>query len=147
MFKSCFLGLFGFLTEGEESLGVVSWGGGLVGGGVSVSLSWLWWVDWGSLVGDISNESVDVVSGVLGGLDSAVGESDHEASSNNTVGVLGLGLLEVGLAVVIGDSVLISERLGWELLLLVWSWLVSWRSISVVGSDVGHEGSGDDDLK
>ena len=82
----------------KERLGA----GGLVsGGGVAVSTGGLRGVDGGALVGDIGDESVDVVSGVLGGLDPAVGESDHEASGNNTVGILCLGLLEVGLAVVV----------------------------------------------
>merc|ERR1711862_787290 len=86
--------------------------GGLVGGGgVAVSLLGLRGVDRGSLVGDISDESVVVVSGVGGGLDSAVGKSDHEASDNLALSILALGLLEVGLAVVISDSVLIGERL------------------------------------
>ena len=132
---------------------MVSWGrGSLVSWGrlVSVSLLGLWWVDWGSLVGHISNKSVDVVSGVLGGLDSAVRESNGEASGDNTVGILGLCLLEVGLAVVISNSVLIGEWLRGELLLLVDSRLVvswSWGSIGVVGNSDGHEGGGDDTLQ
>ena len=126
--------------------------GSLVCGGrlVSVSLLGLWWVDWGSLVGHIGDKSVDVVSGVLGGLDSAVRESNGEASGDNTVGILGLGLLEVGLAVVISNSVLVGEWLRGELLLLVDSGLVvswGWWSIGVVGNSDGHEGSGDDTLK
>ena len=124
---------------------MVSWGWGLVSGGVSVSLLGLWWVDWGSLVGHISNKSVDVVSGVLGGLDSAVRESDHEGTSNNTISILGLCLLEVGLAVVISDSVLISIRLGWELLLSIGSWgAIGWGSS---GESCGHEGRGNEDLQ
>merc|ERR1719442_239318 len=86
--------------------------GGLVGGGgMAVSSGGVRGVDGGALVGDVGDESVDVVSGVGGGLDPAVGESDHEASGNNTVGVLGLGLLEVGLAVVVGVG-LRGELLG-----------------------------------
>ena len=152
-------GLHWFLNRREGGrLGVVSGGWGLVGGGVSVSLLWLWWVDWGSLVGDISDESVDVVSGVGGGLDSAVGKSDHERSGDDTVSVLGLGLLEVGFAVVISNSVLVGEWLRGEFLLLVWgglvvsgSWSVSWGGgVSwswAVSSGEGHEGGGEDNLK
>ena len=72
------------------NLSVVSWGrGGLVGGGrVSVSLLGLWGVDGGALVGDISDESVDVISGVGGGLDSAIRKSNHEATSDNAIAIL-----------------------------------------------------------
>ena len=107
---------------------------------MAVSLLGLRGVDGGSLVGDISDESVLVISSVGGGLDSAVRKSNHEATGDNTSGVLGLGLLEVGLAVVISHSVLVGERLGGELLLLVnWSSVVSWgRSVSWGG--VSHHG-------
>merc|ERR1719293_292900 len=139
-------GLHWFLNRREGGrLGVVSGGWGLVGGGVSVSLLWLWWVDWGSLVGDISDESVDVVSGVLGGLDSAVGKSDHEATSNDTVGILSLGLLEVGLAVVISNSVLVGVWLRGELLLGVWGGgaIGGWSS----SESCGDESGGNEDLE
>ena len=123
---------------------MVSWGGGLVGWGVSVSLLWLWWVDWGSLVCDISDESVDVVSGVGGGLDSAVGKSNHEATGNDTVGILCFCLLEVGLAVVISDSVLISVWLRGELLLNIWGGgaIGGWSS----SESCGDESGGNEDL-
>jgi len=132
-------------------LGVVSWGWGLVGWGMSVSLLGLWWVDWGSLIGDISDESVGVVSGVGGGLDSAVGEGDHEASGDDTVGILCLGLLEVGLAVVISNSVFVGEWLRGELLWDIWGWFViSWGwgigHWDLVGSDDSEEGSGGKNL-
>merc|ERR1739838_1016108 len=79
--------------------------GGLVDrGGVSVSSCGLWGVDWGSLVGDLSNESVVVVGGVGGGLDTTIGKSDGERSSNLALSVLGLGLLEVSLRVVVSDT-------------------------------------------
>ena len=121
-------------------------GGGLVGGGgMSVSLLGLWGVDWGALVGDISDESVDVVSGVSGGLDSAVGKSNHEATGNETVGILCFCLLEVGLAVVISHSVLVSVRLGGELLWGIRSrGSISGRSSS---ESCGDESGGDEDLK
>ena len=131
---------------------MVSWGWGLVSWGMSVSLLGLWWVDWGSLVGDIGDESVDVVSGVSGGLDSAVGKGNHVASGDNTVAILGLRLLEVGLAVVISNSVFVGEWLRGELLLDVWGWFViSWGwgigNWDLVGSDDGEEGSGSKNLK
>ena len=115
------------------------------GGGVAVSTGGLRGVDGGALVGDVGDESVDVVSGVLGGLDSAVGESDHEASGNNTVGILGLGLLEVGLAVVISDSVLISVWLRGELLLNIWGGGAIGGGSS--SESCGDEGGGKDDLQ
>ena len=127
-------------------------GGGLVGGGgMSVSLLGLWGVDWGALVGDISDESVDVISGVGGGLDPAVGESDHEASGDNTSGVLGLGLLEVGLAVVVSHAVLVGEGLRGELLGDIGGGLVVGGGRGVgrgaVSGDEGDEGSGDNNLQ
>ena len=122
----------------KERLGA----GGLVsGGGVAVSTGGLRGVDGGALVGDIGDESVDVVSGVLGGLDSAVGESDHEASGNNTVGILCLGLLEVGLAVVVSDAVLVGERLGGELLDNMGGGSVALRG------DTRHKSEGGDKLQ
>ena len=124
---------------------MVSWGWGLVSWGMSVSLLGLWWVDWGSLVGDIGDESVDVVSGVSGGLDSAVGKGNHVASGDNTVAILGLRLLEVGLAVVISNSVFVGIWLRGELLLDVWGrGTISWGSS---GESCGHKGGGDEDLQ
>merc|ERR1739844_647414 len=84
--------------------GLVGRGGSRGRGNVAVSLLGLRGVDGGSLVCDISDESNVVVSGVGGGLDSAVGKSNHEATSDNTIAILALGLLEVGLAVVISNS-------------------------------------------
>ena len=118
---------------------------------MAVSLLGLWGVDGGSLVGDISDESVDMVSSVGGGLDSAIGKSNHEATGNKTVGILCFCLLEVGLAVVISHSVLVGERLGGELILLVswssvvsWSWSVSWGAVS---DHSGEESGGNEELQ
>ena len=55
---------------------------------VSVSLLGLWGVDGGTLVGDISDESVGVVGGVGGGLDPAVRKSNHEAASDDSIAIL-----------------------------------------------------------
>ena len=145
------------LVSGSGGRGI-SRGGLVGGGGVAVSLLGLRGVDGGSLVGDISDESVVVVSGVGGGLDSAVGKSNCEASTDNAVAILALSLLEVGLAVVISDSVLIGERLRGELLLLVGSRLVIGRGRGVsrgggvghgdlVGDGDSHEGSGESNLQ
>ena len=112
---------------------------------MAVSLLGLRGVDGGSLVGDISDESVLVISSVGGGLDSAVRKSNHEATGNDTVGILCFCLLEVGLAVVISHSVLVSVRLGGELLRHVGSGgSVCGRSGS---KSCGDEGGGNEDLK
>ena len=88
---------------------------------MAVSLVTLRGVEGGSLVCDISDESVDMVSVVGGGLDFAIGKGNHVGTSTDTVGILCFCLLEVGLAVVISNSVLISRGLRGELLLLVGS--------------------------
>ena len=119
-------------------LSVVSGGGLVSGGGVAVSLLGLRGVDGGSLVCDISDKSVDMVSGVGGGLDSAVRKSNHEATGNDTVGILCFCLLEVGLAVVISNSVFISIRLRGELLLLVT------HNRGAIGGGAGSESCGED---
>ena len=114
---------------------------------MAVSLSRLGRVDWGALVADLGDEAVDVVSGVLGGLDPAVGQGDHIAAGNNAVSVLSLCLLEVGLAVVVVDSILIGKRLGGELLdLLVDCW--RWGTIGVGALCEGnsHQGRGKGNL-
>merc|ERR1740128_195467 len=132
--------------KGMKNLSVVGGGRGVLGGGsMAVSTSGLRGVDGGTLVGDISDESVVVVSGVGGGLDPAVGKGNDELSLDNSVGILGLGLLEVSLAVVIVDSVLVGEGLGSQLLLLVGAGGSVRRGSGGVGS--GHEGRGEDNLK
>ena len=62
-------------------------------------------------VGNLGHESIRVVGRVGGRLDSAVGKGDCEGASNVAGSVLGLGLPEVGLAVVVGDAVLVGVRL------------------------------------
>ena len=119
--------------------------GRLVGrGSVSVSSSGLWGVDSGTFIGDLSNESVLVVSGVGGGLDTAIRKSNHEATLDNTGGILSFCLLEVSLAVVIVDSILISKWLRGELLWGIWGrGSIGWGSSSESG---GHEGRSENDL-
>ena len=73
-------------------------------------------VDGLSGVGHLGDEAVGVVGGVGGGLDPAVGQGDGEGTANVASSILGLGLPEVGLAVVVGDTVLVGEGLGGELL-------------------------------
>merc|ERR1719145_155514 len=99
--------------------GFVDWGSFVNWSSMSVSLLGLWGVDRGTLIGNLSNESIVVVSSVGGGLDSAIRKSNHERSSNFAFSILSFGLLEVVLGVVINDSVFISEWLRGELLLLI----------------------------
>merc|ERR1719273_2861311 len=56
-------------------------------------------------VGDGGDVAGDVVGGVAHGLDPAVGKVDRVGSLNNTGTIVGLGVLEVSLAVVISDGV------------------------------------------
>ena len=111
---------------------------------MAVSLLGLWGVDWGALVGDISDESVVVIGGVGGGLDSAVRKGNGERSSYVSISVLGFSLLEVGLGVVISNAVFIGERLRGEFLNR--GGAISYGS-SRDGSSHSDESRGEDDLK
>ena len=113
-------------------------------GGVSVSSLGCRGVDRGTLIGDLGDETVDMVSGVGGGLDSAVGKGDGERSSYVTVGVLGFSLLEVGLGVVISNAIFIGERLRGEFLNR--GGAISY-GCSRDGSGHSDESRGEDDLK
>ena len=83
--------------------------------------SWSIWlglrVDGGALVGDLRHIAVDVVGSVLHVLDPAVREGDGVRAGHNTVGIAGLSSVEVGLGVVVGNSVGVGVGL-WELLLV-----------------------------
>ena len=132
---------FGFFIRMYQVL-TTGW---LVGRGrVSVSTGGLWGVDWGTFIGDISKESVLVVSGVCGGLDTAIRKSNHEATLDNTSSILSFCLLEVNLAVVIVDSVLVSKWLRGEFLWGIWGrGSIGWGASSESG---GHEGRSENDL-
>merc|ERR1719234_2711919 len=56
-------------------------------------------------VGDLSNVAGQVVGVVGDGLDPAVGKVDGVRSGNSAGSIVGLGLLEVGLGVVVGHGV------------------------------------------
>ena len=118
-------------------------GGGL---GVAVTSSGLRGVDGGTLIGDLSDETVVVVGGVGGGLDSAVGKGNGEGTGYVSVGVLGFSLLEVGLAVVISNSVFVGERLGGQLLLMVGSGRAIGGGTGGNGDGGGHKSRGEDNL-
>ena len=72
-----------------------------LGGDIGLGLG----VDRGALVGDLGDVAVDVVGGVLHVLDPAVGKGDRVRSRDNTVGIAGLSSVEVGLGVVVGNTV------------------------------------------
>merc|ERR1711872_129995 len=119
-------------------------------GSVSISFLRLKWVDRGSLIGNLSNKPIVVVSSVGGGLDSSVRESNGERSSNFSLSILSLGLLEVVLRVVISYSIFIGKWLRGELLLLVdrgrvvgGRGAIGWGAVS---KSCGKEGRGNDEL-
>ena len=72
-----------------------------LGGDIGLGLG----VDRGALVGDLGDVAVDVVGSVLHVLDPAVGKGDRVRSRDNTVGIAGLSSIEVGLGVVVGNTV------------------------------------------
>merc|ERR1712123_157249 len=80
-------------------------------GSVSISSCRLRGVDRGALVGHLSNKTIYMISSVGGGLDTTVREGDGEGALDKSIGILGLGLLEVSLRVVISHSILIGKRL------------------------------------
>ena len=120
-------------------------------GSMSITFLRLWWVDRGSFIGNLSNKSIVVVSSVGGGLDSAIRKSNLEGSSNFSLSILGLSLLEVVLRVVINYSIFISKWLRGKLLFLVdWSWVVGSRSTIGWGASSkssGEEGRGNNNLQ
>jgi hypothetical protein len=116
--------------------------GSVGGSGVSVSSCGLRGVLSLSGVGDLGNETVVVISGVGGGLDTSIGKSDGERSSNISFGILGLGFLEVGLGVIIGYSIFIGIWLRSKLDFFVGGRVVGWGRGAigwwVVSSDGGN---------
>merc|ERR1740123_1082504 len=68
-------------------------------------------VDRCALIGDLSHVAVDMISSVLHGLDPAVGKGDGVRAGHNTIGIAGLSSVEVGLGVVVGNTVGVGVRL------------------------------------
>ena len=111
-------------------------------GSMSISFLRLRWVDRGSLIGNLSNKPIVVVSSVGGGLDSSVRESNGERSGNFALSILSLGFLEVILRVVISYSIFIGKWLRGELLLLVdRCWVVRGRGAIGWGTSSTGKGS------
>merc|ERR1712025_1516086 len=69
-------------------------------------------VNGNSLVGDLSNVAIDVVSSVGDLLGTAVREGHGVRAAHNSVSIRGLGSLEVGLRVVVSNSVGVGVGLG-----------------------------------
>jgi hypothetical protein len=80
---------------------------GIGGRGVRLDLR----VGSNTLIGDISNKAVVVVSSVPHMLDPAVGKGNRVGPDDITDSISRLGSVEVGLGVVILDSILVSVRL------------------------------------
>ena len=96
-------------------------------------------------VGDLSNVSGDVVGVVGDSLDPAVGKVDGVRSSHGTSAIVGLGLLEVGLGVVISHS--IGVGVGGGLSKIGGSNGVHHRGVLGGGRGGGHKGKGDEGLE
>merc|ERR1719516_233128 len=60
-----------------------------------------------SLVADLRDEAIVVISAVVDSLDTTVGKVDRVRSLDNTVSIVGLSLLESSSRVVISDSVVV----------------------------------------
>ena len=108
---------------------------------VTITSSRLRRVDWLPRVGHLCHEPVHVVRCVGGRLDPTVGQGDCEGALHVAAGILRLRLLEVGLAVVVGDPVLVGEGLGSQLLLNVGGGGV------LGGGEGGGDGDDDDQLQ
>merc|ERR1740123_2248199 len=80
---------------------------GRLGGDIWLGLR----VDRGALIGDLSHVAVDMISSVLHGLDPAVRKGDRVRAGDNTVSIASLSGVEVGLGVVIGNTVGVGVRL------------------------------------
>merc|ERR1719250_377628 len=82
-----------------------------------------------SLISDISNEPVFMISVVRDNLYTTIRELHTVLTFHNSILILALCLGKVS-AIGISTTILICKRLRWELFLMVWSWVWSW----VVGS-------------
>ena len=119
----------------HQSHGVIDLG---VVGGRSRGV-WLGFrVDRGALVGDLSDIAVDVVGGVLHMLDPAIWKSHRVGTRDNTVGISGLSGVEVGLGVVVGNTVGVGVGLR--------GLLDDLDDRSSVGRGSVHNGGGVDDM-
>jgi len=102
---------------------MISWGRGISLGCRCIRLGLR--VDWDTLVGNISNITVVVVSGVLDILGTAIRKSNSVRSRNNTISIRGFSSVESSLGVIISNSILVSVWLRGSLLLNIRGRLVS----------------------
>ena len=88
-----------------------------------------------SLISDLSNVSIVMVSSILDMLDSSIRKLNRVGATNN-ISIRCLSSSEVGLAVVISYSILIAVRFWWVFLLFMVDrfWLVVDRFWRMVGS-------------
>ena len=98
-----------------------SWGIGLGCRGIRLGLR----VDWDTLIGNISNIAVNMVSGVLDSLGTAIGKSNRVRSRDNTISIRSLSSIESSLGVVISNTIGVGVWLRGSLLLNIRGWLVS----------------------
>ena len=126
-------------NRGVDSVGNVDRGSG------NVATSRGRGVDSLTRVGDLSNVAGQVVGVVGDGLDPAVGKVDGVRSSHGTGAIVGLGLLEVGLGVVVGHGV--GVGVGGGLSKVGGSNGVHHRGVLGGGGGGGHKGKGDEGLK
>merc|ERR1711970_491628 len=114
------------------------------GGSGNVATSRLRGVDSLTGVGDLSNVASQVVGVVGDGLDPAVRKVDGVRSSHSTSAIVGLGLLEVGLGVVVGHGV--GVGVGGGLSKVGGSNGVHHRGVLGGGGGGSHKGKGDEGL-
>ena len=100
-------------------------------------------------VGHLSNVAGVVVSVVVDGLDPAVGEVDRVGSLNHTGAIVGLGLAEGSIGVVISDSVGVGVGGGLSQVSGSVAGSVDHGGHSVLGGGAGggHKGKSDEGLK
>ena len=121
---------------------------GVDGGSGNIATSRGRGVDGLTGVGDLSDVASDVVGVVGDGLDPAVGKVDGVRSSHGTSAIVGLGLLEVGLGVVVGHGVGVGVGGGLgEVGGGVASDSMGHRGILGGGGGNGHKGKGGEGLK
>merc|ERR1719228_2526283 len=63
-----------------------------------------------SRVGDLSNVSINVIGIVCNSLDPAIRKGNSVRSTHNTSSIIGLRLLEVGLGIIISNSICVCVR-------------------------------------
>jgi len=114
---------------------MISWGRGISLGCRCIRLGLR--IDWDTLVGNISNITIVVVSSVLDILGTAIRKSNSVRSRNNTISIRGFSSVESSLGVIISNSILVSVRLRGSLLLNIRGRLVG-RGRGMVGRGSLH---------